>query len=45
MPSVTGKGRFLGSNISINANPDYKDCWWGEGEVKIYLDGDKEFLP
>ncbi len=43
MPAVTGKGRFLGSNISINANPDYKDCWWGEGEVKIYLDGDKEF--
>ena len=43
MPQVNGKGRFLGSNISINANPDYKDCWWGEGEVKIYLDGDKEF--
>ncbi len=40
MPSVKGKGRFLGSNISINANPDYKDCWWGEGEVKVYLDGD-----
>jgi hypothetical protein len=44
MPAVKGKGRFLGSNISINANPDYKDCWWGEGEVKIYLDGDKQ-LP
>ena len=43
MPQVSGKGRFLGSNISINANPDYRDCWWGEGEVKIYLDGDKEF--
>ncbi len=43
MPAVKGKGRFLGSNISINANPVYKDCWWGEGEVKIYLDGDKEY--
>ena len=43
MPAVKGKGRFLGSNISINANPDYKDCWWGEGEVKVYLDGDKEY--
>ena len=43
MPPVKGKGRFLGSNISINANPDYKDCWWGEGEVKFYLDGDKEY--
>lgn len=44
MPAVRGKGRFLGTNLSINANPDYKDCWWGEGEVKIYLDGDKD-LP
>jgi hypothetical protein len=43
MPLVNGKGRFLGSNISVNANPDYKDCWWGEGEVKIYLNGDMGF--
>lgn len=43
MPEVIGKGRFLGSNISVNANPDYKECWWGEGEVKIYLDGDKGY--
>jgi hypothetical protein len=44
MPAVKGKGRFLGSNICINANPSYKDCWWGEGEVKVYLDGDNQ-LP
>ncbi|MBK9390757.1 MAG: DUF2961 domain-containing protein [Bacteroidetes bacterium] len=44
MPGVKGKGRFLGTNISINANPEYKDCWWGEGEVKMYLDGDRD-LP
>jgi hypothetical protein len=43
MPPVNGKGRFLGSNICINANPRYKDCWWGEGEVKIYLNGDNEY--
>lgn len=43
MPEVKGKGRFLGSNICINANPDYGDCWWGEGEVKIYIDGDTNF--
>jgi hypothetical protein len=43
MPGINGKGRFLGSNICINANPEYKDCWWGEGEVKIYLNGDKEY--
>lgn len=40
LPKVTGKGRFLGSNIGVNANPRYKDHWWGEGEVKIYTDGD-----
>jgi hypothetical protein len=43
MPEVIGKGRFLGSNISVNANPVYKDCWWGEGEVKIYINGDKGY--
>jgi hypothetical protein len=43
MPRVKGKGRFLGTNISVHANPDYNDCWWGEGEVKIYLNGDSEF--
>ena len=44
LPAVQGKGRFIGSNISIHANPVYGDCWWGEGEVKIFMDGDKE-LP
>lgn len=43
LPSVKGKGRFLGTNISINANLLYGDAWWGEGEVKIYLDGDDEY--
>jgi hypothetical protein len=42
LPRVTGKGRFLGSNIGVNANPRYKDHWWGEGEVKIYVDGDTD---
>jgi len=44
LPKVNGKGRFLGSNIGVNANPLYKDCWWGEGEVKMYLDNDTD-LP
>jgi hypothetical protein len=43
LPAVSGKGRFIGSNVSIHANPLYRDCWWGEGEVKIYMDGDSEF--
>ncbi|MBA4167882.1 MAG: DUF2961 domain-containing protein [Chitinophagaceae bacterium] len=44
LPKVTGKGRFLGSNIGVNANPRYETTWFGEGEVKIYTDGDKN-LP
>jgi hypothetical protein len=41
LPRVEGKGRFLGVNVGINANPAYKDTWWGEGEVKIFLNGDR----
>ncbi len=41
LPQIKGKGRFLGCNIGIIANTDvYFSTWWGEGEVKIYLDGD-----
>lgn len=44
LPQVDGKGRFLGANISFIANQgEFGRAWWGEGEVKIYLDGDKEF--
>jgi hypothetical protein len=43
LPAVGGKGRFLGTNVSIHANPVYNECWWGEGEVKIYMDGDTEY--
>lgn len=43
LPVISGKGRFLGVNIGINANPRYENYWWGEGEVKMYIDGDKNF--
>ncbi|MEP6750469.1 MAG: glycoside hydrolase family 172 protein [Bacteroidota bacterium] len=43
LPKISGKGRFLGVNIGINSNPIYKEYWWGEGEVKMYLDGDTKF--
>jgi hypothetical protein len=43
LPEVNGKGRFLGTNVSVNANPAYKDFWWGEGEVKVFLNGDTEY--
>ena len=44
LPEIKGKGRFLGCNIAIIPNEEvYKDIWWGEGEVKIYLDGDTDY--
>lgn len=43
LPTVKGKGRFLGSNIGVNGNLRYGKSWFGEGEVKIFLDGDKEY--
>jgi hypothetical protein len=45
LPHVTGKGRYLGCNIGVIANQKlYFKSWWGEGEVKVYLDGDTQ-LP
>lgn len=40
LPKISGKGRFLGVNFGVIANPLYQKSWWGEGEVKMYLDGD-----
>jgi hypothetical protein len=41
LPRVAGRGRFLGTNIGVKVNQaEYFNTWWGEGEVKIYLDGD-----
>jgi hypothetical protein len=44
LPKVEGKGRFLGVNIGVNADKGYGNTWWGEGEVKMYIDNDKD-LP
>jgi len=44
LPVVQGRGRFLGSVIGVIANREkYGSRWWGEGEVKMYIDGDREF--
>lgn len=42
LPHISGYGRFLGASITVLTNPAYEQSWWGEGEVKIRLDGDKE---
>ncbi|MHC4123649.1 MAG: glycoside hydrolase family 172 protein [Planctomycetota bacterium] len=44
LPRVYGKGRFLGVNVGVIANKgEYFKAWWGEGEVKMYIDGDSEY--
>jgi hypothetical protein len=43
LPRIEGKGRFLGANVGVNVDTDrYLTTWWGEGEARIYLDGDHE---
>lgn len=43
LPQMEGRGRFLGTNVGVAANPAYRKSWFGEGEVKIYLDDDKAY--
>ncbi len=44
LPAITGKGRFLGVNFSVKVNTiDYLRSWWGEGEVKMFIDGDTRY--
>lgn len=42
LPKVAGKGRYLGAHIGVLGHPDNAG-WFGEGEVKIYLDGDAQW--
>jgi hypothetical protein len=45
LPHIKGMGRYLGANFGVIPDQNlYPNQWWGEGEVKIYLDGDLD-LP
>lgn len=37
---IKGKGHFVGTYMCWGVN---NNGWWGEGEIKFYMDGDKEF--
>jgi hypothetical protein len=43
LPKIEGKGRFLGCNLGMIQDSCSTMFWWGEGEVKVYLDGDNEY--
>ncbi len=43
LPQVRGRGRFLGCHLGVRLHPVLRGFWWGEGEVKVYLDGDDEY--
>jgi hypothetical protein len=45
LPRIHGRGRFLGASVTVLTNPVYEKTWWGEGEVKIALDGDRSDSP
>lgn len=40
LPKRTGSGRFVGTVLGIRT---LEGNWWGEGEIKIFMDGDTEF--
>ena len=37
---IEGKGHYVGTYMAWQVN---NDGWWGEGEIKFFMDGDDEF--
>ena len=42
LPRVEGRGRYLGANVGIRTIAHRTPLWFGEGELKIFLDDDRE---
>lgn len=40
LDGVKGPGHYVGTYIAWGVN---NNGWWGEGEIKFYMDGDREF--
>ncbi len=38
---LRGPGRFFGCNVGIRVLPEEGFSWYGEGEVKMFIDGDR----
>jgi hypothetical protein len=37
---IQGKGQYVGTYLAWGV---HNNGWWGEGEIKFYMDGDREF--
>ncbi|MBQ7256586.1 MAG: DUF2961 domain-containing protein [Abditibacteriota bacterium] len=37
---IKGKGQYVGTYLALGVN---NNGWWGEGEIKFFMDGDGEF--
>ena len=40
LDNVKGRGHYVGTYMAWGSN---NNGWWGEGEIKFYMDGDSEF--
>jgi hypothetical protein len=40
LDGVKGKGHYVGTYMAVGVN---NNGWWGEGEIKFFLDGDRDF--
>ncbi|MDQ3441872.1 MAG: DUF2961 domain-containing protein [Planctomycetota bacterium] len=40
LDGVKGRGHYVGTSLGVGVN---NNRWWGEGEIKFYLDGDTDF--
>jgi hypothetical protein len=40
LDGVKGRGEYVGTYLALKV---HESGWWGEGEIKFYMDGDQEF--
>jgi hypothetical protein len=38
--NIKGKGQYVGTYLAYGA---HRNGWWGEGEIKFYMDGDTQY--
>ena len=41
LDGVRGRGHYIGTMLNVGINGP--NLWWGEGEIKFFIDGDEQF--